>query len=52
MLKQLNAELVGFERIKEDCVMPDFGEIFDALKQEVTQEIDDFLLQDDYLFQF
>ena len=33
VLKQLNAEVVGFERIKEEYVScPDFGEIFDALK--------------------
>jgi len=51
VLKQLNAEIVDFERIKEEYVScPNFGEIFGALKQGVTQEIDDFLLQDDYLF--
>ena len=34
--------------------MPHFGEIFGALKQGVTQEIDGFLIptQDDYLFRF
>ena len=33
MLKQLNAEVVGFEWIKEEYVScPDFGEIFGALK--------------------
>ena len=48
MFKQLNAEVVGFERIKKEYLScPDFGEIFGA-----SQEIDGFLLQDDYLFQF
>jgi len=48
VLKQLNSEVVGFERIKEEYVScPDFGEIFGVLKQVVTQEIDGFLLQDD-----
>ena len=51
MLKQLNAEVVGFERIKEEYEScPDFGEIFGALKEEVISAIDGFLLQDGYLF--
>jgi len=49
VLKQLNAEVVGFER-NEEYTCPHFGEIFGALKERVTQEIDGFLLQDDYLF--
>ena len=52
VLKQLNVEVVGFERIKEYASCPDFGKIFGALKEEVTQEINGFLLQDDYLFWF
>ena len=44
VLKQLNTEVVGFERIKEYESCPDFGEIFDALKEVVTSEIDSFLL--------
>jgi len=32
----------------ESC--PDFGEIVVMLKEGGTPEIDDFLLQDDYLF--
>jgi len=33
VLKQLNTEVVGFERIKEEYVLcQDFGEIFRALK--------------------
>jgi len=51
VLKQLNVEVVGFERIKKKYVScPNFGEIFGVLKQGVTQEIDGFLLQNDYLF--
>ena len=51
VLTQLNAGVVGFERIKEKYVScSDFGEIFGALKQEVTREINGFLFQDDYLF--
>jgi len=53
VLKQLNAEVVGFERIKEEYVScPNFEKIFSALKKGVTQKIDGFLLQDDYLFWF
>jgi len=45
VLKQLNAEVVGFERIKEEYEScPDFGDIFGALKEGVTSEIDGFLL--------
>jgi len=45
VLKLLNVEIVGFERIKKEYVScPDFGEIFCALKQGATQEIDGFLL--------
>ena len=51
VLEQLNSEVVGFERIREEYAScPDFGKIFGALKEEVTQEINGFLLQDDYLF--
>jgi len=53
LIIQLNIEAVSFERIKEEyesCL--DFGEILVVLKEGVTPEIDDFLLQDDYLFQF
>jgi len=50
-LKQLSAKVVCFERIKEEYEScSDFGEI--VLKEGVTTEIDDFLLQDDYLFRF
>ena len=52
-LKQLSHEGVGFERIKEEYEScPDFGEIVYALKEGVTLEIDGFLLQNGYLFQF
>ena len=41
VLKQLNTEVVGFKRIKEEYAScPDFGEIFGALKEGVTPEID------------
>jgi len=37
VLKQLNTEIVDFERIKEEYVScPDFEEIFGTLKQGVT----------------
>ena len=40
LFKQLNAEEVNFEWIKEEYVScPDFEEIFGALKQGVTQEM-------------
>ena len=53
MLKRLSAEVVGFERIKEEyesCL--DFRGIFGALREGVTLKIDDFLLQDGYLCRF
>jgi len=52
-LKQLSAEVVGFERIKneyESC--PDFWRDCLCVKEGVTYEINGFLLQDGYLFRF
>jgi len=43
VLKQLNIEVVGFERTKEYASCPNFGEIFGALKEGVTPKIDGFL---------
>jgi len=43
--------MVGFEKIKgtyESC--PDFGIIYTVLRNSLTHEVDDFLLQDGYLF--
>ena len=50
-LKQLSAEIVSFERIKEKSCS-DFGEIVYVLKEGTTPEIDGVLLYDDYLFRF
>jgi len=45
--------MVGFEKIKAEYELcPDFQEIFTLLKKGTTREIDNFLLQDGYLFQF
>jgi len=47
----MSIEVVGFEKIKntyESCT--DFENIFTVLRVGVTREIDDFLLQDGYLF--
>jgi len=52
-LKQVSAEVVGFERIKdeyESC--PDFGEIICVLKEGVTHEINGFLLMMAIYFDF
>ena len=50
VLKQLKAEIAGVERIKKEYVScPDFGD-FLCFEERVTQEIDGFLLHDDYLF--
>jgi len=43
--------VVGFEKIKdtyESC--PDFENIFTVLRDSLTHEIDDFRLQNGYLF--
>ena len=48
----MNAEVVGFDKIKKEYEpRPDFEEIV-LLKEGVTPEIDGFLLQDGYLFRF
>jgi len=53
LLKQMSIEVVGLERIKEEYESyPDFAKIVVVLKEEMTSEIDGFLLQDGYLFQF
>jgi len=36
VLKQLNVEVAGFERIKEYASCPNFGEIFGTLKEVVA----------------
>ena len=49
----MSAEVVGFERVKEEYeACPDFGEIVYVLKEGATLEIDDFLLHDGYSFRF
>ena len=50
VLKQLNAEIVCFERIKEECVMPRFWRDFWCFESRGDTGEDGFLLQDDYLF--
>jgi len=47
----MSAKVVGFEKIKdtyESC--PNFGEIFTVLRDDMTLEVDNFMLQDGYLF--
>ena len=47
----MSTKVVGFEKIKdtyESC--PDFENIFTVLSDSLTHEVDDFLLQDRYLF--
>jgi len=51
LLSVISTEVVGFEKIKntyEPC--PDFENIFTVLRDSLTYEIDDFILQDGYLF--
>jgi len=53
ILVVMSAKVTGFERLKkeyESC--PDFGEIYVMLRDKSVREIDDFLLQDGYLFRF
>jgi len=45
--------VIGFERLREDYdSCPDFGEIYVTLRDSSVREMDDFLLQDSYLFRF
>ena len=53
ILITMSAEVTGSERLKEgyeSC--PDFGEIYVTLRDGSVREIDNFLLQDGYLFRF
>ena len=53
LLNQMSAQVVSFDKIKEkyeSCAY--FGEILVLLREEVTPEIDGFLLRDGYLFRF
>jgi len=51
LLIQLSAEVVRFERIKEEHELcPGFEKNVLVLKERMTPEIDGFLLQDGYLF--
>jgi len=46
----MSTEVVGFEKIKntyESC--PDFENIFSVLRNSLTHDVDDFLLQDGYM---
>ena len=49
----MSTEVVGFEKIKDTYELcPDFGNIFAVLKDSLTHEVDDFLLQNGYLFSY
>ena len=51
LLSVKSTEVIGFEKIKdayESC--PDFENIFTVLRDSLTHEVDDFLLQDGYPF--
>jgi len=51
LLSVMSTDVVGFEKIKdtyESC--PDFENIYTILSDSLTHEVDDFLLQDGYLF--
>jgi len=53
ILVVMNAEVIGFERLREgheSC--PDFEKIYVTLRDDSVREMDDFLLQDGYLFRF
>ena len=51
ILVVMSAEVTGFERLREEhesC--PDFGKIYVALQDGSVREMDEFLLQNEYLF--
>ena len=51
LLSVINTEVVGFEKIKNTYELcPDFENIFTVLRDGLTHKVDDFLLQDGYLF--
>jgi len=46
-----STEVIGFEKIKDSYELcPNFGNIFTVIRYNLTYEVDDFLLQDGYLF--
>jgi len=51
LLSVMSIEVIGFEKIKgtnESC--PDFENIFTVLKDSLTHGVDDFLMQNGYMF--
>jgi len=53
ILVAMSAEVIGFERLREEYdSCPDFEEIYITLRDGSIGEVDDFLLQDGYLFRF
>jgi len=53
ILEGMSAEVTGFESLIEDYEScPNFGEIYDMLRDSSVREVDEFLLQDGYLFRF
>jgi len=53
ILVTMSAEVIGFERLrKEYDSCPDFGKIYVTLRDGSIREMDNFLLQDGYLFRF
>jgi len=51
ILTKMTTVISGFERVRtkyESC--PDFHEIYAKLKDEITREVDGFVLHDGYLF--
>ena len=53
ILVAMSAEVTEFERLKEEYEScSDFGEIYVTLRDGSVREIDNFLLQDRYLFRF
>jgi len=53
ILVAMSAEVTRFERLREEYEScSDFGEIYIMLRNGPTQEMDEFLLHDGYLFRF
>ena len=52
ILITMSAEVIGFERLKKYNSCPYFGKIYVILRDGSVREMNEFLLQDSYLFRF
>ena len=51
LLSIMSVKVIGFERLKDDYEScPDFGELYTSLSNALWPILDDYTLQDGYLF--